>query len=81
MMAQDGDLQRMEFAAASGRSHLNLLLRHDDADREYAYDHSAERIQGFAQERQWTTISTKRDFKCIFADGVYSFQGEMAHVG
>jgi phosphoglycolate phosphatase-like HAD superfamily hydrolase len=58
----NGDLQMMEFAAANDRPHLNLLLRHDDAEREYAYDQSAEHIQKMASERNWTEISMKKDF-------------------
>lgn len=64
----NGDLQMMEFAQASGRPYLNLLLRHDDAQREYAYSHSAEKIQEIARHRRWTEISMKHDFKSIFAD-------------
>jgi hypothetical protein len=63
----NGDLQMMEFAQASGRPFLNLLLRHDDAEREYAYDHSAEKIQEITRDRGWTEISMKSDFKSIFA--------------
>ena len=63
----NGDLQMMEFAEAGRRPYLNLLLRHDDAEREYAYDHSAEKIQQIARDRGWTEISMKSDFKTIFA--------------
>ena len=64
----NGDLQMMEFAGANGPPHLNLLLRHDDAEREYAYDHSAENIQKITKDRGWTEISMKGDFKTIFAE-------------
>jgi phosphoglycolate phosphatase-like HAD superfamily hydrolase len=64
----NGDLQMMEFAQAGGRPFLNLLLRHDDAQREYAYDYSAEKIQKIAKDRGWTEISMKSDFKSIFAN-------------
>ena len=49
-------------------SYLNLLRRHDDAQRENAYNHSAENIQKIARDRQWTEISMKSDIKSIFAD-------------
>jgi len=62
----DGDMAMMEFAAAGKRPFLNLLVRHDDAEREYAYDASAERVQAAAQEREWTTISMKNDWKQVF---------------
>ena len=62
----DGDMAMMEFAAAGKRPFLNLLVRHDDAEREYAYDASAEQVQSAAQKRDWTTISMKNDWKTIF---------------
>ncbi len=62
----DGDLAMMEFAAAGERSFLNILVRHDDAEREYAYDASAEQVQQVALERSWTTVSMKDDWREIF---------------
>ena len=63
----NGDLEMMEYAQASGHPFLNLLLRHDDADREYAYDYAAEKVQQAAAERGWTMISMKQDWKKVFA--------------
>ncbi len=63
---RDGDMAKMEFAAAGKRPFLNLLVRHDDAEREYAYDASAEKVQQAAQERNWTTISMKNDWQTVF---------------
>jgi len=63
----NGDVPMMEFAAASGKPYLNLLVRHDDAEREYASDQSAEGAQKTAKERKWTIISVKDDFKVVFA--------------
>jgi hypothetical protein len=63
----NGDLAMMEFAAAGGKPYLNLLVRHDDADREYASDHSAEKAQEMAQARNWTIVSVKEDFKTVFS--------------
>ena len=56
----------MEFASAGKRPFLNLLVRHDDAQREYAYNASAEEVQSAAQERSWTTISMKDDWRKVF---------------
>jgi hypothetical protein len=53
------------MAAAGHHPFLNLLVRHDDAEREYAYDDSAERVQQAARERNWTTISMKDDWKRV----------------
>jgi hypothetical protein len=63
----NGDVPLMEFAAASGKPFLNLLVHHDDAEREYASDQSAEQAQKTAKERKWTIVSMQDDFKVVFA--------------
>jgi hypothetical protein len=62
----NGDVPMMEFTAASGKPYLNLLVRHDDGEREYASDQSSEQAQKTANERKWTIISMKDDFKVVF---------------
>jgi phosphoserine phosphatase len=62
----DGDLEMMEYAAASGLPCLNLLVRHDDEQREYAYDRSAERVQAAAAARGWTVVSMRADWRTVF---------------
>ncbi|HHP7229783.1 MAG TPA: HAD family hydrolase [Xenococcaceae cyanobacterium] len=64
----NGDIEMMEFAEASGKPFLNLLVHHDDSDREYAYDSSAERALTMAKERSWNIISMKQDFARIFPE-------------
>jgi phosphoserine phosphatase len=56
----DGDVPMLETAR------LGLLVRHDDAVREFAYDQGAERALTAAKERGWTVVSMKRDFATIF---------------
>ncbi len=41
---------------------INLLLHHDDSEREYTYTHNAERALQVAQERGWTVVSMKTGF-------------------
>jgi hypothetical protein len=41
-------------------------LRHDDSEREYAYNVGAEKAQKTASERGWNVISMKNDFKKVF---------------
>jgi len=62
----DGDVAMMEFASASSKPYLNLLVHHDDAEREYTYDKSAEKAQAAAGERGWTVVSMKNDWQTIF---------------
>lgn len=65
----NGDIEMLEFAEASGKPFLNLLLHHDDAEREYAYDKGAEKALKLAKQRGWTIISMKNDFGRVFPFG------------
>jgi phosphoserine phosphatase len=56
----DGDLAMLETAR------FGLLLHHDDAVREFAYDAGAEKALAAARERGWTVISMKEDFESVF---------------
>ena len=66
----NGDLEMMEYTAHEntkrGLPFLNLLIRHDDNEHEYAYDSGAENIQETAREQSWTIASMKNDFAKIF---------------
>jgi phosphoserine phosphatase len=64
----NGDVPMMEFATASGKPYLCLLVHHDDAQREYDSDHSAEVALKTAEERNWTTVSVEEDFKTVFRE-------------
>jgi hypothetical protein len=58
---------------ASPHPSLCLLLNHDDAEREYAYEsHAATRadaepILTTAARLGWTVVSMRRDFRTVFA--------------
>jgi phosphoserine phosphatase len=62
----DGDLQMLEWTGAGGAGRLMLLVHHDDADREYAYDKGAEKALGEAATSGWTVVSMKKDWKVIY---------------
>ena len=57
----NGDVEMLESATVS------LLLRHDDDEREYAYDESAERARTGAAEHGWIVASMREDFTKVFA--------------
>jgi len=63
----NGDIEMLEFAQASGRPFLNLLLHHDDAEREYAYDQGAEKALQLAAKQGWVVVSEKQDWRRVFA--------------
>jgi phosphoserine phosphatase len=56
----DGDIEML----ASAR--FGLLVHHDDAEREFAYDVLAERALAEAAQRGWTVASMKDDFATVF---------------
>jgi hypothetical protein len=43
-----------------------MLVHHDDADREYAYDEGAEQALERALGNGWVIVSMKNDWKQIF---------------
>ena len=56
----DGDIAMLETAR------FGLLVRHDDAKREFAYDTGAEKALAEAKERGWTVVSMANDFGTVF---------------
>jgi len=56
----DGDAAMLESAR------FGLLIRHDDADREFAYDAGAEKALAEAAVKGWTVVSMREDFATIF---------------
>jgi phosphoserine phosphatase len=60
----NGDIPMLQFAAAGDLEPLRLLLRHDDAEREIAYDAGAEK----ALAAGFTVISMKDDWSTVFGE-------------
>jgi phosphoserine phosphatase len=70
----DGDLQMLQWTAAGPGSRLMLLVHHDDAAREYAYDRAShfgklDKAWDEAVAKHWTVVSMKDDWKTIFPVG------------
>jgi hypothetical protein len=63
----DSDLAMMGFAAGGKNPFLNLLVRHDDAGREFAYDEGTSKVLQAARARGWTTVSMRNDFRVVFS--------------
>ncbi len=67
----DGDQQMLEATAAGPGKRLMLLVHHDDADREYAYDRTSkvgklDKAWDEAKAKGWVVVSMKSDWKRIF---------------
>lgn len=71
-----GDLEMLEYAHTGALPALCLVIDHDDAEREYAYqgvsvtDPSAPPIAAAALEHGWTVVSMRRDWERVFPDPV-----------
>jgi hypothetical protein len=55
------------YSQTSPYRSLQLLLRHDDGEREYAYDAGADQVQQAAAVHNWQVISMQQDFQQVFA--------------
>ena len=73
-----GDQQMLEYTQAGGGASLEMLVLHDDAQREYAYGPAqglpdtkvgkfTQALYDEAKAKGWTVISMKNDWKRIFA--------------
>jgi phosphoserine phosphatase len=67
----DGDFQMLEWVTAGPGPRLGLLVLHDDAEREFAYDrksHIGRLDRGLDEgpRRGWTIVSIKRDWKVVY---------------
>jgi len=68
----DGDLPMLDWAAASPHRTLELVVKHTDAEREYAYDRDpilgagTGQLYAMAAERNWTVIDMAADWSAIY---------------
>jgi phosphoserine phosphatase len=63
----DGDIHMLWYTETARYKSLQLVLHHDDAEREYAYEGaSAAEVFALARERGWSIISMARDWKVVF---------------
>ncbi len=59
----NGDIEMLEFTRG-----LQLLVLHDDADREFDYVAGAEKSLDDAKSKGWTVVSMKNDWTTVFSD-------------
>jgi phosphoglycolate phosphatase-like HAD superfamily hydrolase len=69
----DGDFQMLEWTTAGGGARLGLIVHHDDAEREYAYDRKSaigrlDRGLDEAPQRGWVVVSMKNDWERVFPE-------------
>lgn len=67
----DGDFEMLEWTSAGEGPSLAMILHHDDAEREWAYDresHIGRLVRGLDEgpQRGWKIISMKNDWNLIY---------------
>lgn len=62
----DGDLTMLFFTEHEKYPSLRLLVRHDDAKREYAYTKGARKVLEAARNYGWDVISMRDDWNAVF---------------
>lgn len=68
----DGDFEMLQWTTLRGdKPTLGMIVHHDDATREWAYDKSSpfgrlDKALDAANQNHWTLISMKNDWKTIF---------------
>jgi len=67
----DGDFQMLEWTTAGSGKRLGVIVHHDDAAREWAYDrdsHIGQLARGLdeAPKRGWVVVGMKADWKRVF---------------
>ncbi len=63
----NSDIHMLKYASGHPGLWLGLLIHHDDAAREYAYDNGAEMVLQLAAREEWLVASMQNDWKTIFA--------------
>ena len=69
----DGDFEMLEWTTAGPGRSFGLIVHHDDAQRENAYDrdsHFGRLARGLdeASARGWTVVSVKNDWKVVYPE-------------
>ena len=66
----DGDFEMLEYVTSGPAARLGVIVHHDDAAREFAYDresHVGRLARGLdeADLRRWQVVSVKRDWRVV----------------
>jgi len=61
-----GDIYMLRYSQGSKYPNFQLLINHDDADREFSYDEKDGISMIWAKRYNWNILSMKNDWKQIF---------------
>ena len=60
------DVYMLRYSQGSKYPNYQLLIRHDDPDREFAYGNKDNLSEEWAKKYNWKILSMKKDWKTIF---------------
>jgi phosphoglycolate phosphatase-like HAD superfamily hydrolase len=68
----DGDLEMLQWTTAGTGSRFSMIVRHTDADREWAYDRNShigrlDKALDEAGRRGWLVVDMKKDWKTVYS--------------
>lgn len=63
-----GDVYMLRFSQGSRYKTFQLMINHDDAEREFSYQEKDNKSLNWAKQYQWNVLSIKDDWKKIFPD-------------
>lgn len=64
----EGDIAMLKYSQSSKYPSFQLLINHDDAEREYAYQEKTNASLNAAAKNKWHVVSMKNDWKKIFVE-------------
>jgi hypothetical protein len=69
----DGDFEMLEWTTSGKGPRFGLLVHHDDAKREFAYDRDSvfgklDKALDAAKANGWTVVNMKEDWKQVFPE-------------
>jgi phosphoglycolate phosphatase-like HAD superfamily hydrolase len=67
----DGDFEMLEYTTGGDGPRMGVLIHHDDADREFAYDRAShigklDKALDAARTKGWTVVSMRQDWQQIY---------------
>jgi phosphoserine phosphatase len=64
-----GDIQMLQYTKEQSRPGFALLIHHDDAAREFAYEEKNDASLKAARAGGWTVVSMRQDWRRVFPEG------------
>jgi hypothetical protein len=67
----NGDLEMLQWTTVGNGARFALLVHHNDATREWAYDRNPsigqlDKALDVAEAKGWTVVDMKNDWRCVF---------------